>query len=361
MAQAFAGGTIYNATAGPRSSQTYFVTGLILARYNALGGPGGDYGMPISDEFVTAGVHQQNFEGGNMTWSAGDTAAKEHPAAKTPGLIVSPATLPAGSTARFAIVGFPSNSAIRRLGHRAAEFHGDHGQRRLHVGHVHPALHQERHDDRDGGHHERSRHGERHPHDSRLQRQSRAYRQSAGRQPDRASRGGAAVDPADCVARCRRRPGGGRRGDLPGLQRGAAFRRCRGHRCQWPGRDLGPAAERPGRHAGASRCARGGIRPGDFRTPLGCLLACQFPDIPAKRRYQTRQRTGDYRAKRRVIDGRGGDSPLSPEPRRAACAQRFRRPGRHSISSLLPTAPPMPRGSRPATASFPSPPARSRW
>lgn len=112
MAQAFAGGTIYNATAGPRSSQTYFVTGLILTRYNALGGPGGDYGMPISDEFVIAGVHQQNFEGGNMTWSAGDTAAKEHPAAKTPGLIVSPATLPAGSTARFAIVGFPSNSAI---------------------------------------------------------------------------------------------------------------------------------------------------------------------------------------------------------------------------------------------------------
>ena len=113
VAQAFAGGAIYNATAGPRSSQAYFVTGLILARYNALGGPGGDYGMPTSDEFVTAGVHQQNFEGGNMTWSAGDSAAKEHPAAKTPGLIVSPATLSAGSRARFAIVGFPNNSTLR--------------------------------------------------------------------------------------------------------------------------------------------------------------------------------------------------------------------------------------------------------
>ena len=113
MAQGFAGGAIYNATAGPRSPQAYFVTGLILARYNALGGPGGDYGMPISDEFVTAGVHQQNFEGGNMTWSAGDTAAKEHAAAKTPGLIVSPAALSAGSRARLAIVGFPNNSTIR--------------------------------------------------------------------------------------------------------------------------------------------------------------------------------------------------------------------------------------------------------
>jgi len=113
VAQAFSGGAIYNATAGPRVSQAWFVSGLILARYNALGGPGGDYGMPTSDEFVTAGMHQQNFEGGNMTWSAGDSAAKEHPAAKTPGLIVSPATLPAGSRARFAIVGFPSNSTIR--------------------------------------------------------------------------------------------------------------------------------------------------------------------------------------------------------------------------------------------------------
>jgi len=113
VAQGFAGGAIYNATAGPRSSQAYFVTGLILLRYNTLGGPGGDYGMPTSDEFVTAGVHRQNFEGGNMTWAAGDSAAQEHAAAKTPGLIVSPATLSAGSRARFAIVGFPNNSTIR--------------------------------------------------------------------------------------------------------------------------------------------------------------------------------------------------------------------------------------------------------
>jgi uncharacterized protein (TIGR03437 family) len=112
-AQAFSGGSIYNATSGPRTGQSYFVSGLILARYSALGGPGGDYGMPVSDEFVTGGVHQQNFEGGNMTWSPGDTAAKEHAAPKTPGVIVSPATVPAGSRARFAIVGFPTGSTLR--------------------------------------------------------------------------------------------------------------------------------------------------------------------------------------------------------------------------------------------------------
>jgi uncharacterized protein (TIGR03437 family) len=112
-AQGFANGAIYSATNGPRSGQAYFVTGLILARYTALGGPNADYGMPISDEFVTAGVHQQNFEGGNFTWSPGDAAAKEHPAVKTPGLIVSPGSVSAGSQARLAIVGFPANSTIK--------------------------------------------------------------------------------------------------------------------------------------------------------------------------------------------------------------------------------------------------------
>src|SRR6185295_4417667 len=76
-------------------------------------GPGGEFGMPVSDEFVTGGVHQQNFEGGNFTWASGDAAAKEHAAAKTPGVIVSPASALAGSRARLAIVGFPNNSAIR--------------------------------------------------------------------------------------------------------------------------------------------------------------------------------------------------------------------------------------------------------
>jgi hypothetical protein len=30
------------------------VSGLILARYNAIGGAGGNFGMPVSDEFVPA-------------------------------------------------------------------------------------------------------------------------------------------------------------------------------------------------------------------------------------------------------------------------------------------------------------------
>ncbi len=111
--QSFHGGIIYGATNGPRAGSSYYVSGLILTRYTALGGAAGDYGMPVSDEFVTGSVHQQNFEGGNFTYSVGDTAAVEHPAAKTPAVIVAPTSIAAGGQARLAIVGFPNNSTIR--------------------------------------------------------------------------------------------------------------------------------------------------------------------------------------------------------------------------------------------------------
>src|SRR5690242_6504236 len=41
--QAFTGGVIFAATSGPKSGQAWFVTGLILARYTALGGANGDF------------------------------------------------------------------------------------------------------------------------------------------------------------------------------------------------------------------------------------------------------------------------------------------------------------------------------
>ena len=113
LTQNFTGGVIFGATGGPRAGQAYLVSGLILARYNALGSAGGAFGMPVSDEFVTGSLHQQNFEGGNFTYTAGDAAAVEHAAPKSPGVVVSPGTLTAGSRARLAIVGFPNNSTIR--------------------------------------------------------------------------------------------------------------------------------------------------------------------------------------------------------------------------------------------------------
>ena len=109
--QAFAGGTIYGATGGPRAGQAYFTTGAILTRYSALGGPEGDFGMPISDEFANGGLRQQNFEGGNITYAVG-TPATEHPIAKTPG-VVAPASVAAGERVRLALTGFGNNSTLR--------------------------------------------------------------------------------------------------------------------------------------------------------------------------------------------------------------------------------------------------------
>jgi uncharacterized protein (TIGR03437 family) len=112
--QVFANGVIYGATAGPRAGQAYFVSGLILACYNAIGGAAGSFGMPVSDETVTGSSHQQNFEGGNITYSAGAAAAVAHPSPKAPpGVAITPTSIAAGGTAQLAIVGFPNNSTIR--------------------------------------------------------------------------------------------------------------------------------------------------------------------------------------------------------------------------------------------------------
>jgi uncharacterized protein (TIGR03437 family) len=111
--QNFTGGAVYAATAGPRAGQAYFVSGLILTGYSALGAAGGAFGMPVSDEFVAGGLHQQNFEGGSFTYTSGDAAAVAHPAPKAPGVIVSPASVTGGGRVQLAVVGFPNNSTIR--------------------------------------------------------------------------------------------------------------------------------------------------------------------------------------------------------------------------------------------------------
>jgi uncharacterized protein (TIGR03437 family) len=111
--QAFARGTIFACTAGPRAGQAYLVGGLILARYVQLGGPAGDLGMPIGDEFANGAVRQQNFENGNIAYAPGDQAAAEHINPRTPSVVVAPSTVTAGGTARLAVTGFANNSTLR--------------------------------------------------------------------------------------------------------------------------------------------------------------------------------------------------------------------------------------------------------
>jgi uncharacterized protein (TIGR03437 family) len=111
--QAFARGTIFGATAGPRAGQAYLVGGLILARYTQLGGPAGDLGMPTGDEFANGAVRQQNFENGSITYAPGDAAAAEHINPRTPSVIVAPSAVTAGGTARLAVTGFANNSTLK--------------------------------------------------------------------------------------------------------------------------------------------------------------------------------------------------------------------------------------------------------
>ena len=111
--QAFRGGVIFAATSGPRSRQAYLVGGLILDRYLALGGAGGAFGMAVSDEFASAGVRRQDFEGGYIDYGIGDAAAREHAVEQRPAVTVTPGSALAGSRVRLTVSGFQPNASIR--------------------------------------------------------------------------------------------------------------------------------------------------------------------------------------------------------------------------------------------------------
>jgi uncharacterized protein (TIGR03437 family) len=111
--QSFAGGDIYSATAGPRNGQSYFVAGLVLSTYNGGGGASGTLGMPVSDEFITSGLHQQNFEGGSISYASGAAAAQTQLSAKIPAVIVAPTSISAGGRARLAVAGFPNGATVQ--------------------------------------------------------------------------------------------------------------------------------------------------------------------------------------------------------------------------------------------------------
>lgn len=112
--QAFARGTIYAATGGPRAGHAYFVPGgPILAAYVGAGGAAGSLGMPVSDETVSGALHSQAFEGGTIGYPAGASAATVQYAPRNPAVLVAPAIVTAGGHAVFAITGFSGGSTIR--------------------------------------------------------------------------------------------------------------------------------------------------------------------------------------------------------------------------------------------------------
>jgi uncharacterized protein (TIGR03437 family) len=110
--QSFAGGSIYAAAAGPHAGQAWFVSGPILDAFVGAGGPAGALGMPVTDQFSSAGIQQQNFEGGNIAYTPGTGAAKINSAPRTPTIIAAPAAVTAGGSAQIAIYGFADNATL---------------------------------------------------------------------------------------------------------------------------------------------------------------------------------------------------------------------------------------------------------
>ncbi|MBI3470987.1 MAG: hypothetical protein HY013_06500, partial [Candidatus Solibacter usitatus] len=111
--QAFAKGAILGAVSGPRAGQSFFVSGLILARYNALSGVTGTFGLPVSDEFGADGRRRQNFEGGYIDYAPGDTAASDHAAERRPAVSAAPVSVVAGARLRLAVSGFDDGATLR--------------------------------------------------------------------------------------------------------------------------------------------------------------------------------------------------------------------------------------------------------
>ena len=114
LQQTFAKGILLAATTGPNTGDGQFLSGRILDRYNAIGGPAGAFGLPTGDEFTLDGRRRQDFEAGYIDFGPGDIVAVEHGAARRPAVSSNPSgVVVAGSRLRLSVTGFPDGSALR--------------------------------------------------------------------------------------------------------------------------------------------------------------------------------------------------------------------------------------------------------
>ena len=108
VAQVFCQGVIVSS---PRGS--FYMSGLILARYAGMGSAGGALGLPLSDEFASAGTRKQEFEGGSVEYGATDIEARAITRDRKPGVNAAPGAVVPGSFIRLTVSGFPDGSSIR--------------------------------------------------------------------------------------------------------------------------------------------------------------------------------------------------------------------------------------------------------
>ena len=102
--QNFTSGAVFQVGAG----STYVSSGLILARYVALGGATGSLGAPVSD----LSNNRQDFETGYIDLQPGAAAAVEHFNARKPAIAVSPATVVPGGRVHVSTTGFTPGATL---------------------------------------------------------------------------------------------------------------------------------------------------------------------------------------------------------------------------------------------------------
>lgn len=113
LAQSFTGGVYVAHQTGSLTNRAFLVSGLVLAKYQALGGAAGTLGLPTGDEFVTSGRRRQDFEGGLLTYAPGDAEATLEERQRRPQISATPGTVAAGSRIRIAAGGFEQGSTLR--------------------------------------------------------------------------------------------------------------------------------------------------------------------------------------------------------------------------------------------------------
>jgi len=112
LSQTFQNALIVTASGGALAGQTYWVTGLVLAQYNAASGAGGNLGAPTNDEHNSGTLRWQDFEGGYINYLPGAAQATLTISARQPLVSVSPATVVSGATVHVIAAGFRNGATV---------------------------------------------------------------------------------------------------------------------------------------------------------------------------------------------------------------------------------------------------------
>ncbi len=111
--QSFQNALVLTTTLGPLSGQAFSVTGLVLAKYGSIGGPGGDLGAPTNEEHTINGLRQQDFEGGYINYALGDSVASVVSTPRQPLVTATPGSVLSGTPVHLVVGGFNNGATVR--------------------------------------------------------------------------------------------------------------------------------------------------------------------------------------------------------------------------------------------------------